>query len=184
MSRTFGYYLKISTLVLVILLIYGATSFFGLKVGKRFKRKPALVKSSSYEIPLRDHKVGMVYDPEYLVRQAETAEKNGDWEQAWGYYHIMANIVSPPDIRGGYALYRAGVASFNLGKYERAMKELEAVVEFVPNFYALDEVLFQLARTYEKLGDFDKARRAYQVIILKYPNKAERAKSLMQNLPE
>lgn len=71
-------------------------------------------------------------------------------------------------------LYKAGEASYNAGKYEEAKTSLEKVIAVNPQH---DYAVYYLARSYERLGDNENAKKYYQQVVEMLSPETQRAKT-------
>lgn len=68
-------------------------------------------------------------------------------------------------------MYEEGRSLYNSGRYEKALEQLNVALELNPEN---EDTLYFLARTYHKLGENEKAKNYYNMIITDYPD-TERA---------
>ena len=71
-------------------------------------------------------------------------------------------------------LYKAGEASYNAGKYEEAKTSLEKVIAVNPQH---DYAVYYLARSCERLGDSENAKKYYQQVVELLSPETQRAKT-------
>lgn len=117
--------------------------------------------------------------------EAETAR---DYEQAIAAYRAADYDKAIDPLRSfaerhagealsGDALYFLGMAKLNLGRFEEARREFEAVADQYPGNQHAAEALLQKARCHEKIGRLDQARGVYLQLVQAYPLSREAAEA-------
>ena len=81
------------------------------------------------------------------------------------FYNLYPNSARAAD-----AHYYAGMAYFQLGKFDRAQREFQTLALGYPKSERAAEAWFQAGQSAERAGDFDAAIKAYESIKLLYPN--------------
>ena len=147
-------------------------------------QKPRTKKAPIKELSeISGRKIAYISDPDYLIREAEKAEKKGDWQEALMWYRLATYNLAKGDAIRGYVQYRKAYCRYQLGDYVGALGVLEWTLNHYQAFPHLDDALFLMAQLYTKVGDFEKAYKTYNTIIRIFPSRAEEAKSKQKNLP-
>jgi TolA-binding protein len=81
-------------------------------------------------------------------------------------------------------IYWRGESLYALGDYENAIQSFHDVLEKYPNSLKSDDAEYKIAASYEKLGENEIAKSAYQRLILSYPDSEyiSRAKARLKKL--
>jgi tetratricopeptide (TPR) repeat protein len=106
------------------------------------------------------HDLGLLYEES---KDFEAAEQN--------LLKAVEHRASVPNI------YDLGGFYFDRGRYEKALELFEDTFQRInPRFFGI--IYLKLARTYDKLGQTEKARPAYEKYLELYPNSKERGEVL------
>ena len=128
-------------------------------------------------------KLAYTSDPTRLMDRAINAETKGEFKEAIIWYDLARLNLNDTDPRKGVVYRRKAYCYYNLGDYPRARKTLEYGLNHYRNMPDLDDALFLMAKIYEKMGDFELARKTYNTIIRMFPPRQEEAKKLQSQLP-
>lgn len=82
-------------------------------------------------------------------------------------YNSLSSDIMP---KAALTAYNTGVSLYNTYKYQEALKALEKVQTYDPNFKKNDFVLYYQGKSYQKLNDSKNAVTFFQKLIDTYPN--------------
>jgi len=153
--------------------------YFGVNYYLDYKKSQ---QKSSYSKNIQ-RKLAYTSDPARLLKKAEDAETKGEFREAIIWYDLARLNLNERDPRKGFAYYRKANCYYNMADYPKARETLEYALNHYRSMPELDNALFLIAKIYEKMGDFELARKTYNTIIRMFPPREEEAKKLQSQLP-
>ncbi|MCX8059160.1 MAG: cyclic nucleotide-binding domain-containing protein [Spirochaetes bacterium] len=127
-------------------------------------------------------------DKEYvkIFYEALNYVKNEDYDSA---IQRFTDVIKVPDVTDEYkikAMYEIGRALYNIKKYDNAINIYKKILNEFKENILLKEVLYEMASTYIKLGDKEKAMNILNKIIEIQPanETTTKAKKLISTLKE
>ncbi len=83
----------------------------------------------------------------------------------FGSAHMQVNVLNPAQ-----PIYEEGMAAYNTGDIDTAIKRFSDVVNYYPHNGLSDDATYMLGKCYDQKGDKLDAARYYQLFVERFPN--------------
>lgn len=109
---------------------------------------------------------------ESMYRRGEVLYKNKDYAEARTVYRDY-RIAFPKGKLADAALFQGGMSAFRLDESNAAALLWESLIEDYKKSTFRAEAAYRAADIFNKNGNFDKAKKLYQLLIIEYPDAAK-----------